>query len=399
MKPRALLLFACLLASTAAACGGRGAPASAPATAAADDPVMPPDAAARIMKACFVESEAMACTMLGAFFHEGALGYEKDTARADQLFARAGAIMSARCEAGDTEQCALLGGLMTIRLTKLEEGDPEREDIARRAAPLLDRGCRGGSSMACDALGEMYEKGLGLPRDPVRAEALYAAGCDLAGTRACAMLAEIRRARDDSSGAFAAYAAGCDAGVAEEAAKAKAEREEALEEQRRGTLEGERGVPPPTGPDPTRKQDARAPPSSAPSPWWVELCHMAGYQLAIGQGAAADERRSARYYERACARGSAGACSGLGVLHARGVIGPADPARAARLFRKACDAGEPSGCALLGHLHDIGEGVPKDPARARELFKKGCDGGDERACQELVRAGGPNRLILSPGAF
>ena len=97
----------------------------------------------------------------------------------------------------------------------------------------------------------------------------------------------------------------------------------------------------------------------------------------------ADCSFAARYYQQGCDGGDAGACTGLGFLHEKGIgMGP-DSAEAERLYRQGCDGGDAPGCTNLGYLHLEGIGMDPDPAEAARLYRRGCDGGDALGCNNL----------------
>ena len=73
--------------------------------------------------------------------------------------------------------------------------------------------------------------------------------------------------------------------------------------------------------------------------------------LRLGKGVAKDERRAETLLTNACDRGSAWACSEMGVLLAEGGQGVPSTRRVpARFLKKACDGGYAEACARAdGH--------------------------------------------------
>jgi TPR repeat protein len=114
------------------------------------------------------------------------------------------------------------------------------------------------------------------------------------------------------------------------------------------------------------------------------LCYSIGLAYDNGtDGFSVNRKLAAGYYEKACARDIAGACTNLGLLYRNGRGVTKDVSRAAALYKKACDANEPSACSNLGLLHNSGEGVAKDESRATALFDKACTAGNAYACSLL----------------
>ena len=78
-----------------------------------------------------------------------------------------------KCKAGNSASCALAG---RARI------DAEEYALAR---PLLEKGCKHGSAEACDDLGWIYDDGLGIDVDKLKAEEFYGKACTGNFARGC----------------------------------------------------------------------------------------------------------------------------------------------------------------------------------------------------------------------
>ncbi|MBI5482398.1 MAG: sel1 repeat family protein [Deltaproteobacteria bacterium] len=193
-----------------------------------------------------------------------------------------------RCEASDVRSCYDLGDLY-------ERGNGVPKDLAR-AVQLYDRACAAGYGAGCNDLALLYEHGKGVPKNPARAAALYLDGCNLEHFPACANLAWLHQ--------------------------------------------GGRGVP-------------------------------------RGLG------RAAELYELACDGGAGRACNNLGWMYSAGGEFPADPTRAARLFKRSCDLQYDTGCSSFGWVLAQGIGVPRDVGGGGQLLRRGCVAGNGWGCDKL----------------
>lgn len=97
--------------------------------------------------------------------------------------------------------------------------------------------------------------------------------------------------------------------------------------------------------------------------------------------------RAAALYERAAARGHAGACFALAtlLLQSKGVTGePRDAQRAAALFHQAAGFGDhPKAHYNLGVMYSRGTGVPKDETKALEHYSRAASAGHAPAACNL----------------
>jgi len=120
---------------------------------------------ARFEQYSCLRSDANGCTGL-AFMLQNALASEQDLAGAARLYAKA-------CNAGLPHACSRLGNLYGL------VGDFDYEAKVQAAS------CEAGAGWGCTVLAVLYTQGLGVPKDEVRARALYARGCDLDDDVAC----------------------------------------------------------------------------------------------------------------------------------------------------------------------------------------------------------------------
>ncbi|APR77828.1 Hypothetical protein A7982_03175 [Minicystis rosea] len=269
------------------------------------------------------------------------------------------------CDDGDAATCALIAG-------RAERGDGVPRDVVRAAA-LYQRACAGNDAAGCAGLGRLVRAGNGgLDRDRARAVGLFRRACDGGDARGCALLGESYR---DGAGtardlvrAAALFQSACDRGdllscndlgglhQLGRGGLARDERK-AAELYRRACDGGE-----------------------------LVGCSDLGVLVGAGRGGyARDDHVARELYQRACDGGELIGCHNLGALHEQGRGDLArDEARAAELYRRACDGGEPRGCGSLGAMFEAGRGgVPLDIARARSLYQDACDGGDAHACRRL----------------
>lgn len=115
------------------------------------------------------------------------------------------------------------------------------------------------------------------------------------------------------------------------------------------------------------------------------LCHSIGLAYDNGtEGFSVNRRLAAGYYEKACDRGVAAACTNLGLLHLNGEGVAKDESRATALFDKSCAAGNAQACSLLGGQYLMGRGTAKDVTKSIAYYNKACDAGWANACSVLA---------------
>lgn len=108
------------------------------------------------------DQSGSSCMAQGEMLAEGR-GGKRDDLMADQRFSDA-------CSLGEGAACVRLGGA-----------------IQAGADKGLQRACDDGSGESCVSLGMVYRGGIGVPRDPTRALALYEAGCRAGVSRGCGL--------------------------------------------------------------------------------------------------------------------------------------------------------------------------------------------------------------------
>ncbi|UQA58503.1 tetratricopeptide repeat protein [Polyangium aurulentum] len=200
--------------------------------------------------------------------------------------------LASACNGGDLARCAELGGKL--------HASGVREQVAR-AVPLLDKACKGRVASACNTLGHAYRRGGEVERDQEKSLVYFRTGCEAGEGRvlACVGLADV----------------------------------------------------------------------------YID-----------GLGAEVDRARAIAILAPACEGDVPLACSRLGQIHTTGMGVPDDEAHhrvGAKYYDKACRLGEAGACVHLANLYRSGTGVPFDPRKARAFFQKACDAGDDFACSEL----------------
>ena len=103
-----------------------------------------------------------------------------------------------------------------------------------------------------------------------------------------------------------------------------------------------------------------------------------------GLGVTRDAALAAEYYERGCNLGDMAGCNNLGTVYQFGSIGFQNSAKAAGLYERACSNSHMDGCANLGLLIlGTAGAAPEEKARARQLLEKACAAGILRACSKV----------------
>ena len=109
-----------------------------------------------------------------------------------------------------------------------------------------------------------------------------------------------------------------------------------------------------------------------------------GRLLDAGKGMAADPRRAAEFYERACDAEVLEACNSLGRLYEQGRGVEVDEFAAARLYMRAARS-DPRGMYNLGRFYERGRGpIPEKVERAAELYERACEANLPEACFSLA---------------
>lgn len=103
-----------------------------------------------------------------------------------------------------------------------------------------------------------------------------------------------------------------------------------------------------------------------------------------GKGVAKNGAEAAIWYQRAIERDHSEAYNNLGLLYQEGNGVTQNLTEAARLYRIASDKGSVVGMYNLGLLYEDGRGVPKSCREAVSWFKRAADGGDKDAPKRLA---------------
>ena len=88
--------------------------------------------------------------------------------------------------------------------------------------------------------------------------------------------------------------------------------------------------------------------------------------------------------KKACDKGDATACHGLGQMYQYGTRTTKDEALASQYFELSCGKNDGTACTSMAQVLLSGEGVRHKPEKAVEFFKKGCDLGDAIGCSDLA---------------
>ena len=216
----------------------------------------------------------------------------------------------------------------TLTTVKLTTGGVTFSDENIR----LQKGCDGGYMDDCYKLGYNYDEGIGVPKDLVKANALYKRACDVAGIGGCAGLGWN-------------YANGL--GVPKDVRKASALYKRACDG---GNMAG---------------------------------CSNLGHSYNYGLGVPKDVGKGFALYKRACDGGDMGGCFKLGYSYNYGVGGLKHLRKGNVLYKRACDGGNMEGCGHLGYNYLNGIGVSRTRSKGRRLLQRACDGGHEWSCLKL----------------
>lgn len=201
------------------------------------------------------------------------------------------------------------------------------------AASLYRKAAEQGMSAATYRLGRLYDKGLGVARDPQEAARLFARAADAGSTPAMAALGTMREFGEGGPRDLA----------------------EALRLYR---LAAERG-------------DASAMTSL-------------GYLYHTGKGVSRDARAARKWYGEAVAQGDARAMFNLALMNVRGEGGGADLAEGVRLLEKAAERGHAGARRELAYLYDEGRGVDRSPERAAGYLLEALAAGHAEAQRDVL---------------
>lgn len=253
-----------------------------------------------------------------------------------------------------------------------------KEVRAVDAFRFFEAACQKGQATACYRLGWLTASGVGTPKDPERAEALYQEACDKGSGAACTGLGHLLEGKRGLEKKHRALleracelhdATGC-VGLAYLHVTGSGG---ASHDEREATRLYTAGC---DGGDPIG-------------------CFNTGLNYELGRGVKVDLRDAIAAYEEGCDGGSTKACTNLGLCYDNGLGVVRSFEKAAELYGRgcrasACEGSNPLGCVNLGRLYRDGRGVTADAKRAAELFSEVCERtpveGDADSAPNIARA-------------
>jgi len=108
-----------------------------------------------------------------------------------------------------------------------------------------------------------------------------------------------------------------------------------------------------------------------------------GRRYAEGNGVPKDHTGAAKWYRMAAEQGDALVQTTLGNMYAEGEGVPEDNTEAVKWYRLAAEQGEVNAQAFLGYMYANGEGVPKDDTEAFKWYRMAAGQGDAEAQYKL----------------
>ncbi|MBR3570897.1 MAG: toll/interleukin-1 receptor domain-containing protein [Oscillibacter sp.] len=116
----------------------------------------------------------------------------------------------------------------------------------------------------------------------------------------------------------------------------------------------------------------------------AETLYQRGNDYYFGRnGIQRDYVKAKEYYERAAAKGNAGALYGLGAIYSNGYIASIDYAKALDYYEQAAGKGHAGAMSNLAYHYENGLGVKRDYVKAREYYEKAAAQGYETALYML----------------
>jgi len=322
----------------------------------------------RTLEAACDSGDRAACSDLGEAYELG-LGTPQNRPIAAILYRET-------CEADVARGCEGLGRVTTAL---------RDESASEQAAAPFARACELGSAGGCIAYARLLHRGVGVPRDEQRAEALWRETCRSGAGAACRELGAAMIVSQPTGERMA------------EAVKLLTGQCDALDTEACEELlrleEGTAGRP--------SEAIILHKACSGGSDW---SCRQLGDRAFVGNGTVQDRDYAFALYDRACAlaevqcetaamlrewpgltegceSGDMAACARLGEIHDSTATPLEDADRARELLAAACLAGISDACARAGDL-----ALTVDPAKAETLLVTGCDAGDLAACSRLASA-------------
>jgi uncharacterized protein len=252
--------------------------------------------------------------------------------------------------------------LCVLAAASAHGGNRKKHKALDNSIKSLDQSCHQAFALpACVVLGSYYENGSGVPKDEMKAAALYDKACKGKNPEGCSALARMSKSGkggpvDQQRGAELHQQA-CQQGSSK-----------GCVDLGRAHLEGQ-GV----------KKDAKKANEffsiacDARDPLG---CYFLGSSYENGLGVKKDEKRAAELYQQAVDGGEALGFLGLGQLLLTGRGVPRDEAAALRLLTRGCESGQPRSCRMVGD-------ASADPVRAAGFWDTACRGGDAVGCYAL----------------
>lgn len=259
------------------------------------------------------------------------------------------------CDATDTAACNRLTAAYTTPLAVATEARCQRALGGGHDDPR-----------ACTETATMLQFGVGLPKDPERADELRRAACAAGDADPCAWFG--LEAWNDLRflDATAWYDRACAAGHGASCGVVG-----------RMAMSGEHGTVENLAVGiPRLRQGCELGGRNA--------CYEFGYNYSQGRGLPTDPHIAYRRYLQACGMGHLRACTSLAVLILEGRGTVQNPAQAVAVLGYACTRGDGAACRSLGQLYATGTGVPADPEHARWASTLGCELGHPGACTDLA---------------
>ena len=109
------------------------------------------------------------------------------------------------------------------------------------------------------------------------------------------------------------------------------------------------------------------------------LAHQQGLKFYKGDGVEKDFRKAAEWFDKAAAKGHAGAQYNLGIMAYLGQGGTQNFATAAKWFNRAAEAGHAAAQYNLGFMYYEGKGVKKDDLQAYTWIDRAANQGHKKA--------------------
>lgn len=113
----------------------------------------------------------------------------------------------------------------------------------------------------------------------------------------------------------------------------------------------------------------------------ASACHGLGQMYQYGTKVAKDSALATQYFELACSKNDGTACASAAQAALNGDGVRHQPEKAVTFFQKACDMGDAISCVDLADLYSAGNGIPKNETAATELRAKACKAGMTEVCK------------------